>query len=46
VRSERPLRIHCDGEFFCEPDDGITEVSVELLPGALRVLRGNETSAG
>jgi diacylglycerol kinase (ATP) len=46
VRSERPLRIHCDGEFFCEPDDSIIEVSVELLPGALRVLRRNETSAG
>ena len=38
VRSERPLRVHVDGEFFCLGEDGVHEVTVELLPGALRVL--------
>jgi YegS/Rv2252/BmrU family lipid kinase len=39
VRAGHPLRIHTDGEFFCQPEDGVTDVSVELLPSALRVLR-------
>jgi diacylglycerol kinase family enzyme len=39
VRSDLPLRVHADGEFFCQPEDGVTEVTVELLPAALRVLR-------
>jgi diacylglycerol kinase (ATP) len=38
VRSDQPLCIHLDGEFFCRPGDAITEVTVELLPAALRVL--------
>jgi diacylglycerol kinase family enzyme len=38
VRSEAPLVIHIDGEFFCQPREGICEVEVELLPGALSVL--------
>jgi diacylglycerol kinase family enzyme len=37
VRSETPLRIHLDGEFFCQPEEGLREVRVELLPGRLRV---------
>jgi diacylglycerol kinase family enzyme len=37
VRSEKPLRIHLDGEFVCQPEDGLREVTVELLPGRLRV---------
>jgi diacylglycerol kinase family enzyme len=37
VRSETPLIVHLDGEFFCLPADGIRELEVELLPGALRV---------
>jgi diacylglycerol kinase family enzyme len=39
VLASHPLRIHIDGEFFCQPEDGVTDVTVELLPGALRVLR-------
>jgi diacylglycerol kinase family enzyme len=38
VQSEAPLVVHVDGEFFCVPEDGVREVEVELLPGALRVL--------
>ncbi len=37
VQSEAPLRIHLDGEFFCEPDEGIHEVEIRLLPARLRV---------
>jgi diacylglycerol kinase family enzyme len=37
VRSEAPLCVHADGEFFCVPADGIHEVSAEVLPGRLRV---------
>jgi diacylglycerol kinase (ATP) len=37
LKSEAPLVIHIDGEFFCKPADGVTEVTVEMLPGALRV---------
>ena len=38
VRSERPFRIHLDGEFFCHPQDGIIDVHVELLPKRLKVM--------
>jgi diacylglycerol kinase family enzyme len=40
VESEQPLRIHIDGEFFSQPDDGVFSVSVTLLPRRLRVERG------
>jgi diacylglycerol kinase (ATP) len=39
VESRAPLRVHLDGEFFCHPEDGVRELTVELLPG-LRVLAG------
>ncbi len=37
VRSEAPLIVHVDGEFFCLPEDGVRELEVQLLPGALPV---------
>jgi diacylglycerol kinase family enzyme len=40
IRAEEPLRIHADGELFCQSGDGIREVTIELLPAGLRVLRG------
>lgn len=43
VCGEIPLRVHTDGEFFCLPDDNVGEIAVDLLPGALRVLCGNQT---
>lgn len=39
IRSEVPLWIHTDGELFAQPADKVTEVTIELLPSALRVLR-------
>ncbi len=38
VQSQAPLIVHVDGEFFCLPGDGVHELEVDLLPGALRVL--------
>ncbi len=37
LRSESPLRIHLDGEFFCQPEDGVASVDVEMLSNKLRV---------
>ncbi len=38
VKSKQPLAIHADGEFFCQSGDRISEVTVTLLPSALKVL--------
>jgi len=40
IKSENSLRVHIDGEFFCQPADGVTELDIELIPAALRVLSG------
>jgi diacylglycerol kinase (ATP) len=37
IRSETPLFVHTDGEFFCVPADGLKDVTMEVLPGRLRV---------
>jgi diacylglycerol kinase family enzyme len=37
VRSEVPLCVHADGEFFCVPEEGLTELAVEVVPGRLKV---------
>lgn len=37
VRSEAPLCVHADGEFVCLPEDGVTEVAIEVVPRRLRV---------
>ena len=37
IEAETPLVIHTDGEFFCRPEDGVRQVEIEMLPGALRV---------
>jgi YegS/Rv2252/BmrU family lipid kinase len=39
VRAEQPLRIHTDGELFCNLADGVTNLDIELIPSALQVLR-------
>jgi YegS/Rv2252/BmrU family lipid kinase len=41
IRGDEPLAIHTDGELFCQSADGIREVTVDLLPNALNVLRGD-----
>jgi diacylglycerol kinase (ATP) len=38
IFSNEPLRVHVDGEFFCQPEDGFREMTVELLPRELTVL--------
>ena len=35
LRSEEPLIVHTDGEFFCLPEEGIQEVEIEIMPRAL-----------
>ncbi|HEV3142950.1 MAG TPA: diacylglycerol kinase family protein [Gemmataceae bacterium] len=37
IESEAPLRVHVDGEFLCHPEDGVRNIQVKMLPGALRV---------
>jgi diacylglycerol kinase family enzyme len=37
VRSVAPLCVHADGEFFCRPEDVLTELVVEVVPARLRV---------
>ncbi|MCE9531130.1 MAG: diacylglycerol kinase family lipid kinase [Planctomycetes bacterium] len=40
IKSPTPLRVHVDGEFFCQPEEGIAELAIELLQGRLKVLAG------
>jgi diacylglycerol kinase family enzyme len=40
VESDAALAIHADGELFSVPEDGIRDVEIRMLPGALRVLTG------
>jgi diacylglycerol kinase family enzyme len=42
VASETPLLVHTDGEFFCRPEDGVTGLEIDLLPGRLRVQAGRQ----
>jgi diacylglycerol kinase family enzyme len=37
LQSPKPLIAHIDGEFFCQPEDGIQELEIELLPRRLPV---------
>jgi len=37
VQSESPLTVHLDGEVFCRPEDGLHELEIRILPGALAV---------
>ncbi|MGE3803643.1 MAG: diacylglycerol kinase family protein [Gemmataceae bacterium] len=37
VEAPLPLTVHIDGEFFARPEDGVTQLDIKLLPGALRV---------
>ncbi len=38
VVSATPLRVHIDGEFFCQPEDGVSDLTVAIVPSRLRVL--------
>jgi diacylglycerol kinase family enzyme len=37
VNSPTPLCVHVDGEFLCQPGEGVTSVTMELQPRGLRV---------
>lgn len=37
LRSEAPLTVHIDGEFFARPEDNVRELDIRILPGRLRV---------
>jgi diacylglycerol kinase family enzyme len=41
LRSEKPLTVHLDGEFFSRPEDGVRSLEVRILPRALRVQQLN-----
>ncbi len=38
VESDEPLMVHADGEFFCQPEESVRSIKIELLPGQLRVM--------
>jgi diacylglycerol kinase family enzyme len=40
LRSESPLAVHTDGEFFCRPDENIRELEMHIMPAALHVQLG------
>jgi len=42
LRSEAPLTVHIDGEFFCKPEDCVKDIEIKLLPACLRVERIQE----
>jgi diacylglycerol kinase family enzyme len=37
IRSEAPLTVHTDGEFFSRPEDGVKAIDIRLLPRGLSV---------
>jgi diacylglycerol kinase family enzyme len=37
LRSEAPLTVHIDGEFFARPADNVRELDIRILPKRLRV---------
>jgi YegS/Rv2252/BmrU family lipid kinase len=40
LKADRPLYIHADGEIFSGPGTDLREVSFEVLPNALKVVKG------
>jgi len=40
LSADRPLYIHADGEIFSGPGSDVRKVSFEILPGALKIVRG------
>jgi YegS/Rv2252/BmrU family lipid kinase len=40
LTADRPLYIHADGEIFSGPGTDIRQVSFEILPNALKIIRG------
>jgi len=44
LTANRPLYIHADGEIFTGPGTDLRKVSFEVLPNALKVVRGESTN--
>ncbi len=40
LRSEVPLAVHLDGEFFCLPRQGVHELEMRTYPGLLKIRMG------
>ena len=40
LTADRPLYIHADGEIYTGPGTDLRQVSIEILPNALKVIRG------
>ena len=40
LTADRPLYIHADGEIFSGPGSDVRQVSFEILPNALKIVRG------
>ncbi len=40
LKSEKPLYIHLDGEIYTGFGSNVRQLSIEILPGALKVVRG------
>ena len=40
LTANRPLYIHADGEIYSGPGSDLRQVSFEILPGALSVVKG------
>jgi diacylglycerol kinase family enzyme len=38
IRAEKPVTIHADGEVICGFGSGETQVSVEIIPGAIELM--------
>ena len=41
LSSDRPLYVHADGEIFTDFGSNLRSVTMEILPGALRLVRGS-----
>jgi diacylglycerol kinase (ATP) len=46
VTSQQPLAIHTDGELFCQPDDDVCQVEIELIEKRLAVQLGLASRSG
>jgi diacylglycerol kinase family enzyme len=40
VKADRPMYVHADGEIYTSFGSNLRSLSCEVLPGALRVVRG------
>lgn len=46
LKSEMPLTVHLDGEFFALPQDPIRQLQIHMMPGRLKVLTKKKQGHG